>query len=120
MVIYAIGAALCILAALLSIASFLKPDKASLVKTNLIIAASAALVSVIASIVLTVASSKGVDGLNRAGEKVGLVAVKGTKFYIISLIAMGMMVVVAAFWTGRHLSLKKKNNAARLEKHEFS
>lgn len=114
------GAALCIVATLTSIASFVKPDKPSFVKTNLIVASSAALINVIASIVLTVASSKGVDGLNRAGDKVGLVAVKGTKFYIISLIAMGMMVVAAAFWVGRHLSLRKRSNAARMEKAEFS
>jgi hypothetical protein len=96
--------------------SLVKPEKPSLIKTNLIFSCAAALVTVIGSIVVTVTSSKGVDELNDVGEKVGLVAVKGTKFYIISLISTGMMLVAAIFWLGRYLAVKKRNAGEMTDK----
>lgn len=117
-VIYAIGAGFSGLAFLSSILALWKPDLRRVVLANFVISSLGFLSLLIGSIVVTVAANKGVKDLNKAGEKVGLSATTGTKFYTLSWISTSFMGIVALFWLGQFCAVRRDRKRRGLnEKH---
>ncbi|GAB0131562.1 hypothetical protein EsDP_00000027 [Epichloe bromicola] len=117
-VVYAIGAGLSGLAFLSSILALWKPDLRRIVLANFVISSLGFLSLLIGSIIVTVAAKKGVKGLNKAGEKVGLSATTGTKFYTLSWVSTGFMGIVALFWLGQFCAVRRDRKRRGLnEKH---
>ncbi|KAL6860196.1 hypothetical protein ACO1O0_004222 [Amphichorda felina] len=89
-------------------------DRVSL--ANLVVAALAAASLTGASIVVTVAVTVGIDGINKAGEKVGINVSRGTAFIAISWVATAVMVSATVFWGVQFWMEKRKARALHSEK----
>lgn len=83
---------------------------------NLVVAALAAASLTGASIVVTVAVTVGIDGINKAGEKVGINVSRGTAFIAISWVATAVMVSATVFWGVQFWMEKRKARALHSEK----
>ncbi|OTA84423.1 hypothetical protein M434DRAFT_83346 [Hypoxylon sp. CO27-5] len=66
---------------------------------NVALSSLAALSLAIGSAIATAISKKGVSEINSAGDDVGISAVEGTKFMIISWVAFAVMFVTLLFWS---------------------
>ncbi|KAI0141164.1 hypothetical protein F4776DRAFT_551319 [Hypoxylon sp. NC0597] len=66
---------------------------------NVALSSLAALSLAIGSAIATAISKKGVSEINSAGDDVGISAVEGTKFMIISWVAFAVMFVALVFWS---------------------
>lgn len=107
-IVYALGVGFTGLSVISSFAAFFAPGRRRIIFTNFFLALFGFHCMFIGAIIVTVASSKGVDRLNKEGEKVGLSASRGTKFYILSWIATGFMLIVAAFWIGQFCTVRRQ------------
>lgn len=84
---------------LASAGSILAPNSRALVIANLALAALGALVSAVASILITVAVTRGIDELNRYTADVGIHGQRGTSFLVLTWVTTGCMFGVLAFWS---------------------
>ncbi|OAQ63135.1 SUR7 protein [Pochonia chlamydosporia 170] len=107
-IMYTLGVGFSGLSALGGVASFLKPDARMLNLVNMSIAVLGFLCVLIGSIIVTVATNKGVSKVNDVGEKAGLSASRGEKFYILSWIATGFMGIVTLFWLARFFMARRQ------------
>lgn len=109
------------LSMLACIPAFFLGDKKIILFMNTALASLAAATITLGSIVVTAASSIAANAINKAGEKITLVATKGTKFYIISWIAAIFMIITSLFWTGKFAMLwkKEKRDRERYSKERF-
>ncbi|KAM0465717.1 hypothetical protein ACHAPV_001774 [Trichoderma viride] len=109
------------LSMLACIPAFFLGDKKIILFINTALASLAAATITLGSIVVTAASSIAANAINKAGEKITLVATKGTKFYIISWIAAIFMIITSLFWTGKFAMLwkKEKRDRERYSKERF-
>ncbi|PHH83679.1 hypothetical protein CDD82_5437 [Ophiocordyceps australis] len=107
-VVYVVAMGFCGLSMLASLATFFLPAKRGIVFGNLALASFAALACLIGSIITTIVGSKGVSEINERGERFGVKAARGSKFYIISWIATGLMLGAALFWFGQLLTGRKR------------
>ncbi|PHH64832.1 hypothetical protein CDD81_3898 [Ophiocordyceps australis] len=112
-IVYVIAMSFSALSMLASLATLFLPAKRRLVLANLALASLAALACLVGSIITTIVGSKGVSEINKRGERFGVQAARGSKFYIISWIATGLMLGAALFWFGQLLTGK-----ARVQKSE--
>lgn len=109
------------LSMLACIPAFLLGDKKIILFINTILASLAAATITLGSIIVTAASSIAANAINKAGEKITLVATKGTKFYIIAWIAAIFMIISSLFWIGKFAMLwkKEKRDRERYSKERF-
>jgi len=108
-ILYVLGMGFCGVAICGCLGAFLAPARKSMALTNLIASILACLSLIIASILVTVAVTKGVREINDVGEEFGLEVQRGTKFLIISWVAAGVMLCTTVFWGVRFGSLKRRN-----------
>ncbi|KAI0483143.1 hypothetical protein GGR56DRAFT_623091 [Xylariaceae sp. FL0804] len=100
-VFYVLGAAFSGLSFLFCIATLTlrrKSISGAIVLANLVVDTLAVLALVVASAIVTAVSKKGVSKINEKGEDLGISAVAGTKFMIISWVAFAVMFVSLIFW----------------------
>ncbi|KAK5998392.1 hypothetical protein PT974_00771 [Cladobotryum mycophilum] len=107
-VFYVLGVGFSGLTMLACIPTIILPEKKYLILLNLSFSSLGAFFIALGSIVVTAAGSIGTNALNKAGEKVSVVAEQGTKFYIISWIAAGFMTMVTLFWAAQFFLLNRK------------
>lgn len=91
-----------------SVGAFLAPARRSMALVNLIAALLGCLSLIIASILITVAVTKGVNEINDVGEEFGLEVQRGNKFLILSWVAAAVMISTTIFWGVRFGFLKKR------------
>ncbi|KAK2606124.1 hypothetical protein QQS21_003519 [Conoideocrella luteorostrata] len=107
-IFYALGAGFSGLSALCSLFAIWKPDLRRMALINFVIASLGFLSILIGSIIVTVAANTAVKSLNKVGEKIGMSAIKGTKFYILSWVATGFMGIVMLFWMGKFWVVRRE------------
>ncbi|PTB43814.1 hypothetical protein M441DRAFT_65614 [Trichoderma asperellum CBS 433.97] len=108
-IFFILGATFTGLSMLACISAFFLGDKNIILLANAILALLAATMITLGSIIVTAASSIAVDGINKAGEKITLVADKGIKFYIISWVAVIFIILSTLFWITKATMLWKKD-----------
>jgi uncharacterized membrane protein len=86
------------LAILGCIAAFFLPEKRSVSIANFVVTTLGALSLIIASILVTVAVTKGVNEINDAAEDIDVQIHRGNKFLIISWVAAGVLLTSMIFW----------------------
>ncbi|KAM0524441.1 hypothetical protein ACHAPE_000535 [Trichoderma viride] len=120
-IFFVLGVGFSGLSMLACIPAFLLGDKKIILFINTALASLAAATITLGSIVVTAASSIAANAINKAGEKITLVASKGTKFYIISWIASIFMIITSLFWIGKFAMLwkKEKKDRERYSKERF-
>jgi len=100
-VLYCIGIAAAGLAILTSlIAIFLLTSSGLFHFLNWSLASMAFLAMLIASIIITVLQNKATDIINKYGNDIGVYAVRGKKFLVLTWVATGVMFLAAALWVG--------------------
>jgi hypothetical protein len=109
-IVFNLHVGLAALSALGGLLSLWKPDARLLSLINLTIAGLAFLCSLIASIIMSIATNSGVKTVNKVGNVVGLYAYRGDKFYAMSWVATTFMGVVALFWM-IHICTAKRRRA---------
>lgn len=97
-IMYVLGIGFAGLSMLCGIFAFFKPNVRLLSLANFTIGALGFLSLLIGSIIVTVATKKGVSALNKVGSKVGLAAERGDKFYALTWVATSFMGVITLFW----------------------
>ncbi|KAI1810635.1 actin cortical patch SUR7/pH-response regulator pali [Poronia punctata] len=65
---------------------------------NVALTATGALALLIASAVVTFVNNKGAEKIDHAGRDVGITAIKGAEFMLLSWITFGLMAATSAFW----------------------
>ena len=88
--------------------AFLLPQRRIVPTVNLATSFLSFLCLVIASVILTVAATKGVDEINDVAEEIGVNVERGNKFMAISWVATGAMLSTAIFWAVRFLAVRKE------------
>ncbi|KAF4976334.1 hypothetical protein FZEAL_6978 [Fusarium zealandicum] len=106
-ILYVLGVGFSGLAMLACAAAFFLYTRRGVNAVNLILAALAALVLTVSSILVTVAGKKGVDKINEVGDDVGVSASAGNKFLGLTWAAAGVMIVATIYWT-MHLCMMRK------------
>lgn len=106
-ILYVLGIGFSGLATILCIVAILLPDKRIVAVVNLVLATLAMLSLLIASIIITIAVTKGVNELNEVAEKIGVTVVRGDQFLIISWVAAAVMLFAMVFWATRFCLARK-------------
>lgn len=103
------------------IPAFLFEDKKIILFINTALASLAAATITLGTIIVTAASSIAAKAINKVGERITLVATKGTKFYTISWIASIFMIISSLFWMGKFAMVRKveKRNRERFSKERY-
>lgn len=107
-ILYVLGMGFSGIGMLACLVAGLVPERRSVALTNLVVASLATLALLIASILVTVAVTKGVDEINDAAEDIGVKVSRGNGFLAISWVAAGVMLCALVFWAVRFCSLKRK------------
>lgn len=120
-VFYVLGVSFSGLSVLACIPAFVLEDKKLVLFANTVLAALAATTITLGSIVVTAATSIAATDITSSGKTISLVAVAGTKFYIITWIAAVFMMIVTLFWVGKFALLRKreKKHWERYSKERF-
>ncbi|KAG9255854.1 actin cortical patch SUR7/pH-response regulator pali [Emericellopsis atlantica] len=100
-ILYVLGMGFSGLAILGCIAAFFLPEKRTVHLANFVIATLGALSLLVASILVTVAVTKGVDEINDVAEEINIEVDRGNKFLIISWVAAGVLLTSVIFWAGK-------------------
>lgn len=111
--LYAIGFGACAITFLCSLFTLASPESRGLVLLNLAIAMVAAVATTTGSIVITIATIKGVDELNAIAHRAGIVAEKGTRFLIITWVASACMILASSYWLSHATILKRRQRWQR-------
>jgi hypothetical protein len=119
-IMYSLAAGLSALSAVAGVLCFLKPETRLVDLVNLAIGGLGFLCALIGSIIVTAATNTGVKGVNKIGEKVGLVASRGDKFYALTWVATAFMGVVVLFWLVRFCAGKRRRNKLEANKEGIS
>ncbi|KAF5670879.1 hypothetical protein FHETE_4327 [Fusarium heterosporum] len=106
-ILYVLAVGFSGLAMLACIGAFFLFTRRGVNAVNLVVSSLAALVLLIASILVTVASKKGVNKINDLGDDVGLSANLGTKFLALTWAAAAVMIAAAIYWFV-HLCLMRR------------
>ncbi|KAL7937845.1 actin cortical patch SUR7/pH-response regulator pali [Trichoderma chlorosporum] len=112
-VFYVLGVGFSGLAMFACIPAFFLGDKRIILMVNTALASIAAAVITLASIIATAASSIAANAINSDGKSVSVVATKGTKFYTITWVTAGLMILSTAFWMGKFMLIWKKEKKER-------
>ncbi|KAL7921197.1 actin cortical patch SUR7/pH-response regulator pali [Trichoderma austrokoningii] len=112
-VFFVLGVGFSGLSMLACIPALLLGDKKIILLTNGAFASLAATCIVLGSAVVTAASSIVASAINKAGEKISLVATTGTKFFTISWVAAVLMIITSLFWIGKFMMLWKREKRNR-------
>ncbi|GAO16759.1 uncharacterized protein UV8b_06811 [Ustilaginoidea virens] len=107
-IVYVLGAGFIGLSVLTSLVALWKPDLRRVALLNFPIAALGFLSVLIGSIMVTVAANKAVRGVNKVGDKVGISASRGDKFYTITWVATGFMAAVCLYWLVHFCLVRKE------------
>ncbi|KAF4126855.1 Ca2+ regulator and membrane fusion protein Fig1 [Geosmithia morbida] len=90
------------------------------VVANLGLASLDTLVIMIASIIVTVAVTKGVDEINDKAGDIGISVAAGTKFLILTWVTAVLTLAVTLFWAARLVVNKRRAAAAAAEESKMS
>ena len=107
-IVYVLGAGFIGLSVLTSLVALWKPDLRRVALLNFPIAALGFLSVLIGSIMVTGAANKAVRGVNKVGDKVGISASRGDKFYTITWVATGFMAAVCLYWLVHFCLVRKE------------
>lgn len=107
-VLFVLGMGFSGLALLGCVPAALFPQTRVLPTVNLAASSLAFLSLAIASIIVTVAATKGVDEINDAAEEVGVNVERGTKFMAITWVATGAMLSAAVFWAVKFVGVRRE------------
>jgi len=97
-ILYVLGMGFSGLAILGCIAAFFLPEKRAVHLANFVVATLGALSLLVASILVTVAVTKGVNEINDVAEAINIEVDRGNKFLIISWVAAGVLLTSVIFW----------------------
>jgi hypothetical protein len=94
-------------------------DSKILVLVNLLASALATLCLLIASILITVVLTKGVNEVNDIAEEIGVHVEKGDKFLILTWVAAGVMIAPMVFWAVRFFVMRREKKRHRHSKESY-
>ncbi|KFA60511.1 hypothetical protein S40285_07870 [Stachybotrys chlorohalonatus IBT 40285] len=103
-----------------SVGSFFAPGSRALVITNLTLAALGAIASTVASTLITVAVTEGINELNRYTDDVGIRGERGNNFLIITWVTTACMLGVLVFWSTSCCLLARQRRRAVRSPHKGS
>ena len=83
------------------------PDRRFVCLLNLGLSILGGLTLLIASILLTVANTVGINKVNEFADELGIKAAGGTKFLILSWVAAAVMLSCMVFWISRYCTVKR-------------
>jgi len=118
-ILYCLGMGFSGIAILGCIAAFILAESKIIVLVNFFVSSLAVLSLLVASILVTVAVTRGVDEINDVAEEIGVNVEMGTKFLIITWVAAGVMIAPVIFWAVRFCVMRKHTKRVRPSKEAY-
>lgn len=118
-ILYVLGMGFSGIAILGCIAAIFLAESKLIVLVNFATSTLATLSLIIASILVTVAVTKGVNEINDVAEEIGVHVEMGTKFLIITWVAAGVMIAPMVFWAVRFCVMRRHTKRVRPSKEAY-
>jgi hypothetical protein len=116
-VLYVLGAGLSGLAMIGAAAAIFTALRGAVTLSNFAVALLAALALAVGAVITTVAAKEGADTINDFGAEVGVVAVAGQQFIVISWVAFAVMAAATIYWTAEFFLARRARRRVFTEKH---
>ncbi|KAF7547555.1 hypothetical protein G7Z17_g7641 [Cylindrodendrum hubeiense] len=107
-ILYALGSGLSGISLLLCLVAFCVAGSRGVAAINMVLSTLALLSIVIGSVISTIGAFKGVQTVNDLGGDVGVSAMVGMKFIILTWVPAGLKLLTTIYWTMKFCSLRRE------------